>query len=266
MMKRIFFSFVLIASIFFAQEKKMNFNVESFVINDSLTAKAPVEKNLGRYNNFEIHLNKADEIAISLKAEGFLPLALFVSPGGRKFVFNSEDGKQVNFVKEIEESGNWNLFIIGGENESGKYVCRVSFADSSAVLPQQKLRTCDFLRFFVAHSKAEFAFLKENLRKKIALPELVNGKVLSKKFNEKNRFEIKVELQNKNDFENLTNAVVDCFEEWNVKEGRARRTENGFVKTLSAIESGVKEPSYVKMIFENKNDKKTASIEVGLLK
>ncbi len=259
---------VILAAKLFAQTDTDVYNVESFVIKDSLTAQDPVEKNLGRYNNFEIHLNKGDKVAAKLIARRFAPLVLFVSPAGEKFVYNSENGSEIGFTREIGESGDWNLFVIGGAEDTGAYECRISFADSASVEFPEKTDLCGLLRFFAAHSRAEFAFIRENSdnAKKITLADK-NFFVTNATPTKKNEFILTLASPDpEKEFDAVTDEIFSCFEDWNVKIGKRRKVKNAFEKTVSAIESGVREPRFIKAVLIENGGAKTIELKFGLLK
>ncbi len=231
----------------FAQNKN-SFNVESFEIVDSLTSDDQIEKDLGRYNNFEIHLNKGDKVAINLKTDKFAPLILLVSPQGEKFVYPSKDGKEVAFTQNVNETGNWNLFVIGGENDTGNYVCKIGFADSGALNFSEMSNLCEFLKFVASHARADFVFLKENLRNVPNLPPRDELKILDAKLTKKNELFLKCETANaESEFAKISETIYDCFEDWNVKESRRRKTSEGYISSITAIQSGAQEPVLIRV-------------------
>ncbi len=243
-----------------------DFNVRSFVIKDELKNSDPVEENLGRFNNFEIHLNSGDKVAIDFKSENFTPLIVFVSPNGKKQVHYPQNGKATKFVENIHESGNWNLFIVGGKNDAGKYVCRVSFADSNAVKIKPLKNLCEFLKYFSAHAEARFVFIKDFADRLKALYEKPEAKIASVKFDEENNLILTLNVKNTAQaFENISGALYECFEEWNIKESARKNKDGGKIKTITAIESNVKTPRIIKISTSATNGSNTINLKFGVL-
>ena len=243
-----------------------DFNVRSFVIKDELKSSDPVEENLGRFNNFEIHLNSGDKVAIDFQSENFTPLIVFVSPEGKKQVYYPKNGKTIKFTQNINESGNWNLFIIGGKDDFGKYVCRVSFADSNAVKIQPLKNLCELLKYFSAHAEARFVFVKDFADKLKSLYEKPEAKITSVKFDEENNSNLTLDVKNSAQaFENISDALYECFEDWNIKESKRRNKDGNKIKTITAIESNVKTPRIIKISTVDSNGNNKLILKFGVL-
>ncbi len=250
----------------FAQSGANDFNVESFIIEDSLSNGDPVEKDLGRYNNFEIHLNAGDKFAVDFTTNSFSPLILLLSPEGKKYVYNSANGKDVEFIQGINETGNWNLFIIGGEKDTGKYFCRVSFADSNAVKVRDNLKFCEYLKFFSAHSRTKFIFIKNNLDEYVRSLKNSGGRKISYELNGNRKLTVKIKIDKPNfDFEKTVDKIYACFEDWNVKEGKERKTDDGVSKTVTAIKSGVNFPPIIKVTYSKNSEGKYLILKFGVM-
>ncbi len=243
-----------------------DFNVRSFVIKDELKSSDPVEENLGRFNNFEIHLNRGDKVAIDFQSENFTPLIVFVSPEGKKQVYYPKNGKTIKFTQNINESGNWNLFIVGGKDDFGKYVCRVSFADSNAVKIKPLKNLCELLKYFSAHSDARFVFVKDFADKLKSLYEKPEAKITSVKLDEENNLILTLDVKNTAQaFENISAALYECFEDWNIKESERRDKDGKKTKTITAIESNVKTPRIIKISTVNSNGNNKLILKFGVL-
>ncbi len=242
------------------------FNVKSFTIKDKLQPTDPKDEQLGVYNNFELFMNKSDEVSINFSTEKFLPLILLVSPSGKKNAFNSKDGKHIDFIKKINETGNWQLLIIGGENAAGDYQCKVSFADSAAVNPGNLLSDCDFLRFVTEHSEADFLFIKGLIDKNFKSLKTKDFAVDSSYLKDADRLIIKLNVDDSEGiFNKLENRVANCFESWKIRIGKKRKTLQGFETTISIVEEGVNNPRFVKinLVGNPSNGEKKILFEFG---
>jgi hypothetical protein len=232
----------------FAQQ--LTFNVKSFVINDSLKITDPVDAQLGRVNNFEIYLNNNDFVSIQFTTDNFVPLILFVSPSGSKNVFNSTNGKQITFTKKINETGNWELYIIGGKDGVGEYKCRVNFADSAALIKKGNLKECDFFRFVTEHSEADFIFIQDLIKNNFR-DLRANGFSADSSYITKDG-SLKIIMKSKNParlFKRLTDNIGDCFTDWKIREGKLRKVNDNYIRVTSLIESGKKSPRFIKLTF-----------------
>ncbi len=260
-MKRLLILF-FISTIIYGQSGK-DFNVESFVINDSLTINDPVEKNLGRYSNYEIHLNKGDYFSVDFNTSMFTPLILLVSPTGNKFVFNSKDGKNIVFVKKINESGNWQFYVIGGENQTGTFKSKIGFADSISVKPQKRLSLCEFWNFISAHSKTNFSFINN----RISELRMIFPQEFSKaKINfEKNDLLLEIGDNATLTFEKLENSIKNCLTDWNVKTNIFNKKSNGIVKSVNALKSINNEVVFIKSNLVEAEGKFSVKIRCGIL-
>jgi hypothetical protein len=256
--------YFIISGSSFAQQQ--TFNVKSFVINDSLKVSDPVDAQLGRVNNFEIYLNNNDFVSIQFSTDNFIPLILFVSPSGSKNVYNSENGREISFTKKINETGNWELYIIGGKDGLGAYKCRVNFADSAALIKNGKLTECDFFKFLTEQSEADFIFIQDLIKKKF-MGLSANSFSVDSSFIA-NDGSLRIILNNEKPsalFKQLSNKIGDCFPEWKFRKGKLRKVNDNYIQVTSLIERGEKAPRFIKIILtQNSNfTKQKLSAEFG---
>ncbi len=242
---------LIIAGAVSAQNRELNYNVKSFTIRDEIKKSDPLDEQLGRVNNFEIYLNKNDQFSIQFHTDKFLPLILLISPSGNKEAFNSRDGKNINFSRKINETGNWELYIIGGKDAAGSYECKVNFADSAAVNPPKVLSDCGFIKFVVEHSEADFVFIKDLISDNFSSVSAKDFKVGKFFFDAEKRLHLELSGNNsKNLFDKIKKSIYDCFEDWKVKEGKRREVNGNYETVLSIIERDKKEPRFVKIVLK----------------
>ena len=268
-----FLNAVVFGLVFFtaitAQAQGIKYNVKSFTIRDEIKAGDPIDEQLGRVNNFEIYLNKNDRLSIQFHTDKFLPLILFISPKGNKKAYNSKDGKNINFSRTINETGNWELYIIGGQDASGSYECKVNFADSAAVNPPKVFNDCDFIKFVAEHSEADFVFIKNLISDNFSSVSTKDFKVGKAFFDSEKRLHL--ELKSKDSirlFDKIKKSAFDCFNDWKVKEGKRREVGSNFETVLNIIERDKKEPRFVKIIFKEmpKSNKSNVELIFGKIK
>ncbi len=255
--------FFIIANVTAAQNDGGNFNVKSFTIHDEIKTTDPLDEQLGRVNNFEIFLNKNDVVAIRFHTDNFLPLILFISPSGDKAAFNSKDGKNIDFTKEVNEAGNWELYIIGGNDASGTYECKISFADSAAVNPPKVFNDCNFIRFVSEHSAADFLFIKKLIDSNFSSVSGKSFKVKKSYLDSEEKLHLILEAENPKDFfDKIASDSENCFENWRIKKGKRRESAGGFETVLSMVERDNKEPGFVKIILKENVENKRTEVEM----
>jgi hypothetical protein len=243
-MIKYFLILILLTTHFFAQT---SFNVESFEIKEEFTESDPIDESLGKFQNFEIHLNKGDKVSIDISTQNFVPLLILISPKNHKYVESSQNGKTISFQENIDETGNWSLFIVTGKDDLGKYNCKISFSDEKSLTFPEKLTLQQFIDYFVAHSQADFVFLSEKL--------IHQGKAFSL-ISENSSFE-KVEFigksivfklsisDKKSVFEELSKLLSEQFPDWRFTKGKKIKKEDDFVTSIALIENEKQNPRFV---------------------
>ncbi len=225
-----------------------NYNVKSFEINDSLKISDPVDAQLGRVNNFEIYLSNNDFISIEFSTDNFIPLILFVSPSGSKNVYNSKDGKNINFTQKIDETGNWELYVIGGKKGFGAYKCRINFADSSALIKNGNLSECSFFKFLSEHSEANFIFIKDLVKNKFSNLRTNSFSVDSSYINNNSSLMLILKTEKPSEmFRSLSDKLKNCFPDWKFRIGKLRKISDNYVQVTSLIEMDKKAPRFIKL-------------------
>ncbi len=217
------FSAVLFLNVY-AQEKAV---VSSFTINEKISKSDKLDPALGRYDAYELNVDKGDRIAFEVKAKKFLPFLLLVSPSQKSFFKIPDKSKSILFDTLATEKGNWSFYVLADSNSFGKYSCTVAFANSSAmVLPKAK-DICGKIKYLILHSDGEFLFLRNN-----GIPtKLFPGKELKADVQD---CCVKLELSgSRKEYENYIKEIEKCLDGKYYSEksgGGIKFTENVFKK------------------------------------
>lgn len=222
-MKNIFLLFLFTTSVIVAQGALGK--VSSFVINERLDYRDPVDLKLGRYEAYEINIGRGDNFAVELKSEDFWPVLLLMSPSKKSILKFPVSGENiVRFDTTISESGTWELYVIGDTNTVGSYSCEVGFADSAAMSWEIK-DDCSAVKYFVNHANANFIFLRTG---QAVAPDFIDdlnfseGKVEFQLLNKKNKT-----------FNELSSELKSCLgDKWIADEEISDANKEYFVENV----------------------------------
>ena len=198
-------NFLLILLFLFVSNIRAQKNVaiSSFTIKESISKADPVDPDLGRYDAYELNVDKNDRIAFLLKAEKFQPFLLLVSPS-KKSALKTPKGNSnvVLFDTVASERGNWEFYILADSNAAGNYQCTVAFAKPEALVLPAEENFCSKIKYLFNQADGDFLFIKKGNELKELFPKLktyeFKGNVLTLKFStETANFEnIKTNLKN----------------------------------------------------------------------
>lgn len=155
MFKKIFAGILFIVLISNAQE----FFVEHQKIEGKLNSTDLMKQNFGRYDGFQLPLNKGERAHFIVYSEDFSPSIVLVTPDDKKF--QQAQGRGDAFVSmglKVPESGEWVLYVVGDSAAQGDYLLQYSFADSASLFLNSKADFCTGINYLIAHSNAYFIF------------------------------------------------------------------------------------------------------------
>ncbi|GJQ64489.1 MAG: hypothetical protein SCALA702_35420 [Melioribacteraceae bacterium] len=136
--------------------------IEYDMVQGKLEESDSYKKEFGRYDGFQVYLNKGEFVYFSVFSEEFNPSIILVTPGKENLMENQSQGTGFASIKtSIPETGEYYVYIIGTANSRGNYFYQYAFADSAALKEPEK-EFCDELQYVIKHSDAYFLFLQEN--------------------------------------------------------------------------------------------------------
>jgi len=86
-------------------------DIKSFRITEKLTNSDPVDAEFGRYDAYEIHLNKGDLFSFVLSSQDFWPIFFVVDPYGNNIIKHPTKGSNTSRIDSTANiSGLWTLY------------------------------------------------------------------------------------------------------------------------------------------------------------
>lgn len=156
----ILFSFLLSITSLFAQQP-VNY-VEYDMVQGKLEESDQYKKEFGRYDGFQVYLNKGEFVYFSVFSEEFNPSIILVSPNKENFKENQSQGTGFASIRTtVPETGEYFVYVIGTANSKGNYFYQYAFADSAALVVPEK-EFCAEIKYVIKHSDAYFLFLQED--------------------------------------------------------------------------------------------------------
>jgi hypothetical protein len=153
-----------------AETQEDAFPVEYYKMEGELTEKDLFKDEFGRYDGFELPLNKGEHAYFFVYSKEFTPALILVSPDGKVYQQSATEGGEFSTIRAaVPETGNWYIYVVGDADETGTYYFHYGFTADTALEIKKNADFCTKLNYLVAHSKAHFVFI-ENPNKKIELP------------------------------------------------------------------------------------------------
>jgi hypothetical protein len=171
--KQLFLFFVIINVTLSAQTD--DYPVEYYEMTGELTGRDLFKDEFGRYDGFELPLNKDENAYFFVYSTEFNPSLILVSPDGTIYQQSvAQEGEFSTIRTPIPETGNWYIYVVSNSDEKGVYYFHYGFAGKSAIDLKKDADFCSKLNYLISHSKAHFVFL-ENPNHKIELPVFKNS-------------------------------------------------------------------------------------------
>ncbi|MCZ7604306.1 MAG: hypothetical protein C4543_06490 [Ignavibacteriales bacterium] len=146
--------FILFAS-FYSQE----FYVDYQKTEGELTSKDLYRSDFGRYDGYQMQLNKGERVHFIVYSNEFSPSLIVVTPQEKKYQQVSAKGEDfVTLGFKVPESGEWVLYVVGDSISRGDYLLQTAFADSASLFLSSTADFCTGLKYLLAHSNAYFIF------------------------------------------------------------------------------------------------------------
>lgn len=149
----------ILSSVVFAQT--YNFDTHMLDLKGELSSDDAYQDNFGRFDAYQLNMNKGDFIKIKLKAD-FFPLLTLVAPSGiHKISFPADQNPVVNLEKEINETGHWYIYVSGDSTDIGAHELQLCYvAENTRQLPPGS-DICTITQFLLAHSKTNFFYYRD---------------------------------------------------------------------------------------------------------
>lgn len=155
MFKKILFGILATIILTNAQE----FYVEYQKIEAELNSQDLFKENFGRYDGYQLPLNKGERAHFIVFSEDFSPSLVLVTPNDTKYQQASARGDDfITMGLKVPESGEWLLYVLGDSAAEGEYYLQYAFADSASLFLSKDADFCTGLNFILAHSNAYFIF------------------------------------------------------------------------------------------------------------
>ncbi len=158
MKKILFLIFLVVVANIYAQRSAL---VSSFTIKEEINKADPIDPELGRYDAYELNVDKGDHIAFKLKGKNFQPFLLLVSPSKKSFLkVPSKKASEIVFDTVATERGNWEFYILSDTNSTGSYECTIAFATDEALQVPDSKDFCGIVKYLLLQSDGKFLFLR----------------------------------------------------------------------------------------------------------
>jgi|GEM_PF-4018877 len=116
---------------------------------------------MGNYDGYTLPLNKDEFVDVILYSESMVPDLLLVSPSGKTYPVENKNGiGLLSFRKQIDEGGDWIVYVFSHRGGRGSYFLSTSFAGPTALNFPKSSSICEQIDFLAMHSRARFIFLE----------------------------------------------------------------------------------------------------------
>ena len=214
------FLLLCLSSYAFAQNP---YSVEYSEVRGSLKSSDKYKKDFGKYHGFELPLYEGEKANFALFSSDFSGRLVLVDPKGKVYKQSGEarDG-MASVLTEIPISGDWILYVVGENNDTGEFALRYAFASSSSLNISSNMDFCSTLNFLIAHAAAHFMMLPVEQLNESGIELLGrNGKgEIDEKDGALNItiYEGADENRAKTSFNDTYNKIINCIGDWNSSE------------------------------------------------
>lgn len=206
------------------------YNVEFNEVKGSLKSTDKYKKDFGKYRGFELELFEGEKANFAVFSSDFNARMILVDPTGKVFK-QSEEARQgiASIITNIPISGDWILYVIGGQNDKGEFALRYAFAASNSINIINNMDLCSSLNFLIAHTTANFMLLPFEQLESSGM-ELI-GKTDRTEFNEKNgsfiitKYAGANEISAKMKYNSIIERFSNCIGDWEIGEFKSTDTK-----------------------------------------
>lgn len=143
------------------QAQKYNFETHTSTLKGELTKDDIFDHDFGRFDAYELPMEEGDLILMELTAD-FFPLMTIVSPSSEyQIAFPSDSLQKVVFKQEIDETGLWQVFIVGDSTDFGNHSLKLFYVSREARKLPEKSNICTLTNLLLAHSKTQYFYFRE---------------------------------------------------------------------------------------------------------
>lgn len=202
------------------------YNVEYNEVRGSLKSSDKYKKDFGRYHGFELPLYEGEKANFAVFSSDFNARLILVDPKGKVYKQSAEASQgMASILTEILVSGEWILYVIGKQNDTGQFALRYAFAASNSLNISQNMDFCSSLNFLIAHAGAHFMMFPADQLNKSGM-EII-GKSGRADVNEENGslivtiYEGADENSAKRNFLDALSRIDNCIGDWKSSDIKA---------------------------------------------
>ncbi len=244
------------------------YNVEYNEVRGSLKSSDKYKKDFGRYHGFELPLYEGEKANFAVFSSDFNAKLILVDPKGKVYKQSAEASQgMASILTEIPVSGDWILYVIGKQNETGQFALRYAFAASNSLNISQNMDFCSSLNFLIAHAGAHFMMFPADQLNKSGM-EIIGKNGKAEVDEEEGSLSIQIyegadEKSAKRSFLDALSRIENCIGDWKSSDIKAigkdiNEKVTGKIFSEAGNDSGVR--VLIKMISINstKEDNKTS--------
>ena len=158
------------APLMFAQQQ---FQVEFHRQSGKLTSSDLYKKGFGRYDGYQLPVNKGEAVNLLIYSEKFTPTILLVDPEGKTFRQNSANAEGYAHIETvIPSTGEWIVYVVGDSMATGDYFFQYGFAEPNSIELDSNADFCTGIDFLLEHANAYFIFLENPVDLTARFPKL----------------------------------------------------------------------------------------------
>lgn len=225
--------FILIGKSFSQNE----YNVDYSEIKGSLSKTDKYKIDFGKYRGYQIPLFQNETVNFVLYSSEFNGKIILVDPEGIIYKQTAEAQNGFNSIlTTIPKSGDWIVYVVGDQNDSGNFILRYATADANSINYNSNMDFCSTLNFLIAHANAQFMMLQINSANN-DVPKLPNTKesfIDAESSAFINIIAEDNETHIKSVFEQFSSYVKNCLSDWKFVNAK---TINGNSITMKNSES-----------------------------
>ena len=131
---------------------------------DSLSGNDQFDLEIGRFDIYEVALEKGDLLKVDLHSARFPAYLILVAPNDDVEIYepqqNTASGSLLRLDIKIAATGSWLVGVLGENRDRGAYklTCRWARANSQAPPPDTAM--CTQLAFIIAHQETDYIFMR----------------------------------------------------------------------------------------------------------
>lgn len=146
--------------------------VDFHTFDGELTNSDQMKAGFGKYDGYELEMNKGEIVNFFVYTEDFTPKLVLVDPKGRTAKVTKVDKIYATMQLQIPISGDWIIYVVGTDSAVGKYYFQYALTDSASMYISESADFCSKIKYLTAHAKANFRLFEYNEYAMDNLPDL----------------------------------------------------------------------------------------------